>query len=345
MINFFLIGSLTVLLLNGTIWAGPFDKKNAEKVANEAAQYVLSKPVDDYYATACAYFGVLRLAQATNNTKLLEKAKANYSAFVNNSPDKIKTGNVDLNVFGILPFELYIQTKDPNCLELAEKLADNEWAHLGPDGLTSYSRFWTDDMFMIGALQIQAYRALKKEVYLNRATAELLAYAKALQRHYGLFQHTSEIPVFWGRANGWAAAALTIALENMPQEHKNRSQILAVYQKMMSALRKYQGVNGLWHQVIIDANSYEETSCTAMFTYAMATGVQKGWLDKSFRQTAVKGFNSLLTKVKDGQLSDVCVGTGEGKNYDYYLDRPRETGNSHGQAALLWAATAMLQLD
>lgn len=345
--------------------ANKFDKKLAEKVANKAAEYVLSKPVAEHYASACAYFGVSRLAEATNNSALLEKVKANYAAFpataekieelldksifANKSEypkadGKIRGGHVDWNVFGILPFELYLQTKDEKYLELATALADDEWAVPRGDGLTAYSRFWTDDMFMVGALQIQAYRALKKEVYLDRGALELLAYAKALQRQYGLFQHTMDIPVFWGRANGWAAVAMALTLENMPQEHNKRQELMTVYKKMMDALQKYQGINGLWHQVIIDPASYEETSCTAMFTYAIATGVKNRWLDESFRETAVKGWNGLLTKVKNGQLSDICVGTGEGRNYDYYLNRPREAGNSHGEAALLWAATAMLQL-
>lgn len=330
------------------VWAEPsdkFDKKAAEKTANEAAQYVLSKPVDDHYATACAYFGVLKLAELQNNRKLMDSVKANYTAFMESSPDKIKPGHVDLNVFGILPFELYLQTKDEQYLGLATKLADDEWAQPRPDGLTAYTRFWTDDMFMVGALQVQAFKAVKKDIYLDRAIAQLLAYAGSLQQQYGLFQHTANIPVFWGRANGWAAVALTLTLENMPQQHSKRAELMAVYKKMMAALQKYQGAGGLWHQVITDPASFEETSYTAMFNYAIATGVKNGWLDDSFRQTAIKGWNGLLTKVNNGRLSDICVGTGEGKNYDYYLDRPRETGNSHGQAALLWAATAMLKLE
>jgi unsaturated rhamnogalacturonyl hydrolase len=304
----------------------------------------LSKPVTEHYASACAYFGVLKLAEAEKNQKLIDGVKANYAAFMKSSADKVRTGHVDWNVFGILPFELYLQTKDEQYLELATKLAEDEWAQRREDGLTAYTRFWTDDMFMVGALQIQAYRALKKEEFLDRGLMQLLAYAKALQEQYGLFQHTANIPVFWGRANGWAAAAMTLTLENMPKENKKREELMAVYKKMMSALQKYQGTNGLWHQVLIDPASFEETSCTAMFTYAMATGVKNGWLDESFRATAVKGWNGLLQKTQKGQLSDVCVGTGEGKNYDYYLDRQREKGNFHGQASLLWAATAMLQL-
>jgi unsaturated rhamnogalacturonyl hydrolase len=329
-----------------------FDKELAGKIANEAAEYVLSKPLDEHYASACAYFGVLKLAAATdstgspqaNNPKLLENVKVNYAVFIKSSADKVRPGHVDWNVFGILPFELYLQTKDEQCLKLAESLAEDEWAQRREDGLTAYTRFWTDDMFMVGALQMQAYKALKKDVFLDRGLAQLLAYAKALQQQNGLFQHTANIPVFWGRANGWAAAALTLTSENMPKEHKKHQELMAVYKKMMTALQKYQDASGLWHQVLIDPQSFEETSCTAMFTYAIATGVKNGWLDESFRETAVKGWNGLLQKVKNGQLSDICVGTGEGRNYDYYLDRPRETGNSHGQAALLWAASAMLQL-
>ena len=329
MANRVFIAVLAVVFLTTAGLAKPadkFDKKLAEKVANEAAQYVLSKPLSEHYAAACAYFAVLRLAEATNNQKMIEKVKANYAAFpattakveelldksifANKSEypkadGKIRGGHVDWNVFGILPFELYLQTKDEQYLKLATVLADDEWAAPRSDGLTSYTRFWTDDMFMIGALQVQAYRALKKEVYLDRVFTEQLAYAKALQKHYGLFQHTMDIPVFWGRANGWAAVALTLTLENTPQDYKKRSELMAVYKKMMAALQKYQGTNGLWHQVVIDPQSFEETSCTAMFTYAIATGVKNDWLDKSYRDTAVNGWNGLLTKVKDGQLTDI----------------------------------------
>jgi unsaturated rhamnogalacturonyl hydrolase len=360
---------LAVVILNVAVPAtakqDKFDKKLTIKIANEVAENVLSMPIDAKYPTVCSYYGVLKLAEVTKNTKLIDAVKANYAACPitgqeifysedksvgankRQSPktDRIRAGHVDWNVFGVLPFELYLLTKDEGYLKVAMALAEDEWAEPNEQGLTAYTRFWVDDMFMVGGLAVQAYRASGKDIFLERAQTQLLGYAKALQQQNGLFQHTAEVPVFWARGNGWGAAAMVLTLENMPKEHPKRGELMDVYKKMMAAIKKYQAKSGLWHQIIIDPESYEETSSTAMFTYAIATGIKNGWLDGSYRTTAVKGFNALLRKVQDGQLSDICVGTGARNSYDYYLDRPRKTGDLHGQGAFLWAATAMLEMQ
>jgi len=43
-----------------------------------------------------------------------------------------------------------------------------------------------------------------------------------------------------------------------------------------------------------------------------------------------------------GELEEVCIGTNEKFTFEEYLDRPRRAGDFHGQAALLWAANALL---
>jgi len=359
---------LAVVILNVAVPAkakqDKFNKKLAIKIANEVAENVLSRPVDAKYPTVCSYYGVLKFAKATGNQKLIDAVKANYAAcpvtsqeiFYSDdktigankrkSPktDRIRAGHVDWNVFGVLPFELYLVTKDKQYLKVAMELAEDEWAEPNEQGLTAYTRFWVDDMFMVGGLAIQAYRASGKEEFVERGLTQLLGYAKVLQKDNGLFQHTAEVGVFWGRGNGWAAAAMAETLKNMPKGHPKRQELMDVYTKMMTAIKKYQAKSGLWHQIIIDPDSFEETSSTGMFTYAIATGVKNGWLDSSYRKTAVKGWNGLMKKVHDGQLSDICIGTGARNSYDYYLDRPRKTGDLHGQGAFLWAATAMLEL-
>ena len=302
-------------------------------------------------------------AQVIGNKDFINEVKRNYAAFpatseeIFYSDDKaagadkrkspktsdIRAGHVDWNVFGILPFELYLQSGDAKYLKVAMQLAEDEWAEPNEWGLTAYSRFWVDDMFMVGALQVQAYKATGKEIFLDRAVVQLLAYAKMLQQDNGLFQHTAEVPVFWARGNGWAAAVMAMTLESMPKKYPKRQELMNVYKKMMTALKKYQTPNGLWHQIIIDPESYEETSSTGMFTYAIATGIKNKWLNSSYHSVAMKGWNGLAKKVKNGRLTDICVGTGAEKNYNYYLNRPTKTGDLHGQAAFLWAASAMLR--
>jgi rhamnogalacturonyl hydrolase YesR len=233
--------------------------KQIIKIANEVAENVLSTPVTAKYPTVCSYYGVLKFAQASGNQKLIDTAKANYAsspitgqeifysedksagADKRKSPktNQIRAGHVDWNVFGVLPFELYLLTKDEGYLKVAMSLAEDEWAQPREDGMTAYSRLWVDDMFMVGGLAVQAYRASGKEEFLERALTQLLGYADALQQQNGLFQHTSEVPLFWARGNGWGAAAMVMALENMPKENPKRKELMDVYKKMMAGLKKY----------------------------------------------------------------------------------------------------------
>jgi hypothetical protein len=42
-------------------------------------------------------------------------------------------------------------------------------------------------------------------------------------------------------------------------------------------------------------------------------------------------------------VDKVCVGTGQTNSLDFYLTRPTEKGNPHGQAPVLWCAVALLK--
>jgi rhamnogalacturonyl hydrolase YesR len=95
--------------------------------------------------------------------------------------------------------------------------------------------------------------------------------------------------------------------------------------------------------LIDDSSSWKETSGTAMFTYAMISGVKNGWLDnKTYGTAARKAWLSLITYLdSNNDIQNVCEGTGEKNDHQYYLDRKKLTGDLHGQAALLWCAYAL----
>ena len=101
----------------------------------------------------------------------------------------------------------------------------------------------------------------------------------------------------------------------------------------------------MWHQLIDHPESYKETSCTAMFTYAFITGVKKGWLaDPAYATAARKGWLALQTYIDaDGNVDQVCVGTGQTNSLEFYLTRPTRKGDPHGQAPVLWCAVALLR--
>jgi rhamnogalacturonyl hydrolase YesR len=84
-----------------------------------------------------------------------------------------------------------------------------------------------------------------------------------------------------------------------------------------------------------------------MFGFAMATGVHLGILPGDpFRDSYMKAWNALYNYVDgEGRVREICVGTGQSQDINYYLERPRMTGDLHGQAPVLWFARCMLTDD
>ena len=46
---------------------------------------------------------------------------------------------------------------------------------------------------------------------------------------------------------------------------------------------------------------------------------------------------------REGNVREVCAGTPKGFSVEYYLYRPRNVGDLHGQAPILWSASALLR--
>ena len=244
-----------------------------------------------------------------------------------------------------MPLQIYMDNKQQKYLDLGQAMADKQWSDPTPDGLTSQTRFWIDDMYMITLVEVQAYRATGDAKYLDRAAMEMSAYLDKLQQPNGLFYHAPDTPFFWGRGNGWVAAGMTELLRSLPKQHPRRARILTGYRKMMASLLKYQGSDGMWRQLIDHPEAWPETSSTGMFTFAMVTGVKNGWLKwKAYAPAARKAWLGLITYVgPNGDIREVCEGTGKKNDYQYYIDRKRITGDLHGEAPLLWTASAFLR--
>ncbi len=309
-------------------------------------RWIVTKPYV-HYAEDSAWVHGLQFAELTNDAMLKEALVRRFDRFLTpEAKDLISMQrHVDHTIFGIVPLELYIQTKEEKFLKLGKMLANRQWEQPTPEGLSGETRFWIDDMHMITILQLQAFRATGEEIYLDRAALELVAYLDKLQQPNGLFHHGPEFPFFWGRGKGWVAVGMAEMLRFLPEEHPNRARIMKSYLKMMTALQEFQAEDGMWHQLLDGPDSYKESSCTGMFTYAMITGVKHGWLpEKGFGETARKGWLALTDHIDaDGNVSEVCIGTGQKNSREFYLERPRSNGDHHGQAPTLWCAVALLR--
>jgi len=299
-----------------------------------------------HYSQVATWVGAMEFASLANDQDLLARLIARFDPFLASDAPRIpRADHVDGTVFGQLPLAIYLKEPRWQYREMGLAFADAQWDRPLPDGLTHQTRWWIDDMYMITALQLQAYRATGDTKYLERSAREMMAYLQKLQQPNGLFFHAPDVKYFWGRGDGWVAAGMTEMLRELPPRHKLRRPILAAYRKMMATLLSQQAPGGMWRQLIDHPESWEESSSTAMFTYAFITGVKNGWLaEETYGPAARKAWIALVGLLTpEGDLREVCVGTGKKDDLQYYLDRPRAVGDAHGQAPVLWSAAALLR--
>jgi rhamnogalacturonyl hydrolase YesR len=299
------------------------------------------------YPEVCTWYGALSVAQLIHDKDLQSRLIKKFDQLMT-PPDSSmisQSPHVDFRVFGTVPLEIFMQTKEQKYLDLGKSFADKQWEKTTPDGITSEARYWIDDMFMITAVQVQAYRATGEVKYIDRAALAMVAYLDKLQQPNGLFYHALDTPFYWSRGNGWVAAGMAELLRSLPKKYPKRARIMEGYKKMMASLLKYQAEDGLWRQLIDKPEAWSETSGTGMFTFAMVTGVKSGWLDKkAYGKAARAAWLGLVKNIdKDANVANVCAGTNKLNDLNYYLNRPRNLGDLHGQAPILWSAAALMR--
>jgi unsaturated rhamnogalacturonyl hydrolase len=326
--------------------------RSPQDVGKRLADHFVTSPhqytATIHYSEVCAWYGALTYAQFTHDDALRAALIRKYEplmpggAEANRIPQR---HHVDDSIFGIISLEIAIQTKDPKQLEIGKGWADRQWENPQPDGLSGETRYWIDDMYMLTILQLEAYRATGDKKYLDRDANEMVSYLDKLQQPNGLFFHAPDVPFYWGRGDGWVAAGMAEMLRTLPENHPQRARILKGYRLMMSALLKFQGKDGMWHELIDHDDAWPESSSSAMFSFAMITGVKNGWLDAAtYGPAARKAWIAATGYIdQNNDITSVCEGTGKKNDLDYYYMRKRRTGDFHGQAPVLWAASALLR--
>jgi rhamnogalacturonyl hydrolase YesR len=218
-----------------------------------------------------------------------------------------------------------------------------------PEGPT----IWADDLYMSLPFLIRWAEYKKDESSLNDAAQQIIDYAAYLQDSDGLLFHAyfvdKKVPACckWGRANGWAAVAIAEVLSVLPEFHPHYKAVLNIYRKHIEGIVKYQSASGLWNQVIDhpELSWGIETSSSAQYTYAMARGINKGWLNKSYLPVVKKAFAGLEQQVNaNGSIARVCMSTSIGDNLDYYNTRSSNDHDYHGAGLMLLALTEVHSL-
>jgi unsaturated rhamnogalacturonyl hydrolase len=153
---------------------------------------------------------------------------------------------------------------------------------------------------------------------------------------------TGASPNFWGRAIGWYVMALVDVLDKMPKDNPGRPQLIAILNNAAAGLVKYQDPKtGVWWQVTDKGPrkyNYLEASSSSMFVYAMAKGVNHGYLPRTYIPAIRAGYEGIIKQFisldKNGRtisLNHICKVAGLDKHrdgsYKYYTQGEKIVSN------------------
>lgn len=205
----------------------------------------------------------------------------------------------------------------------------------------------SDAVFMHAPLLAMAWKMTGNAQYLQACMAHIQHMQNLCRRDDGLYRHSPLDEAAWGRGNGFPALGLALVLSQLEEGSAEFSALREDCYQHLKALMKYQGIDGMWYQVIDHPESYAEFSCTSMIGFAMLRGMREGWLPRDeFSESADRAWAAIKKRIHlDGEfLEGVCTGTGKQTSLQAYFDRTEIHGRDDrgGAMALMFSTERML---
>jgi len=227
----------------------------------------------------------------------------------------------------------------------------------------------------VDQLKITYERTLDPKTGLNRHAYDETRKAFWADPVTGLSQHC------WGRAQGWYTMALIEVLDALPETYARRSELIDLLKKDFDAILRWQDKrSGVWYQVMDSPErdgNYLESTCSAMFTYALLKAYRKGYVGAKYRDAGIKAYRGIINnfiRVNDDltiSLTSCCSVAGLGPaatdevitamkqvnpkgsvkenrrrdgSFDYYLSEKIRDNDAKGIGPFIWASLEMEQL-
>lgn len=266
----------------------------------------------------------------------------------------------DCGSIGAAMIKTYLKDKNDDYLELINITADyisNKQCRLEDGTLArhrpQYLSIWSDDLYMSVPFLANMGVLTGDNKYFDDAVKQILQMADRLYiPQKELFDHGWSVTsgdydprFYWGRANGWTMMAMAELLDVLPEDYPGRDKVLHLYRSMIRSLAGLQDGTGFWHNMLDKTDTYLETSCTAMFTFAVAKGINEEWINHVYGPVALTGWNAITTRVlENGAVDGTCEGTTFAHDNTYYYHRGRSIYATHGYGPVLYAGAEMIRL-
>jgi rhamnogalacturonyl hydrolase YesR len=279
----------------------------------------------DAWTNATLYIGMCEWAKTSGDSAcyrwLMNIGEANAWKMPSNFADypKYQLYHADEMCMGQFYLDMYDVYGERKMIRSVKERAD--WIMSHPQDTTmsipnKQSWTWCDALFMAPPVYAHLAKIEGSNKYLRFMDKEFkrtcgFLYCKDSKlffrdsSYFGKKEANGEY-IFWGRGNGWVAAALVNILKLLPGDSVYRPFYEDLFREFIPRLAELQSPDGFWHASLLDPESYPspETSATALIAYALAYGINQELLDKeAYRPVLEKAWRSLVSAVnEDGKL-------------------------------------------
>ena len=325
-------------------------KRSPLQTAQQLAKHYGKDPRPQYIP-ALAQLCRLRIAELDNDPKHKSDVLNSLLPYAKGEKNPLSKKVSGVNLAGHLTIaELAKSEKDPAFTKLIIAAANQALASRGDkegSPVAGHNQM-SDSVFMVCPLLAAAYGLTGKQQYLDACLAHYKYIRSICLRDDGIYRHSPQDEAAWGRGNGFPALGLALSLSWIPEGSPAHKELLTALQAHIDALLPHQDITGMWHQVIDHPEVYREMTSTCMFTFSIARCLNRGWLPKEkYLPVVKKSWPAINRRIStNGELLDVCTGTGKQKNLRAYFDRTAILGkDSRGGAMALMASTEIEELQ
>lgn len=330
------------------------------------------------YSNSIVLYGMIKIHEYTQNPAYVDYVKKYVDDYVDangNINFKSSDNNLDHLHPGLLLLFLYEQTGQEKYKKAAgnirlefdkqprnpsggywhkQRYPNQMWA----DGIYMAQPFLMEYGAMFNDLEYAANEATKQTTLLADhaydASNHLIYHGWDETKAASWADGNGRSPEVWSRGMGWYCMALVDMLDVLPKEHAEYNALVKIVQDLAVGIKQTQDAStGLWFQVVDKGNlssNWIEISGSAMFVYMLKKGVDKGYLDISYKDVITSGWEGIQNNItldsrKRPGINNFVLGMGIKDNYATYISQSRVSTPSskypHGYCAILSLSSVM----
>lgn len=292
-----------------------------DKALRKVADWQLARSqpyFDRIWTSSVMYTGFMAASEATGDPRYRDAMRAMSEQFKYELRSPYPNAD-DISVAQTY-LELYFQDKRAETIAPTRAQLDTL---IGLDTLKPGDArlpwWWCDALFMAPPVWAKMAKATGEHKYIDYLHAQWQKTSALLydQQEHLYARDASYIgkteangkKVFWSRGEGWVMGGLARTLDVLPANDPQRPFYVQQLREMAARVAQLQGPDGLWHAGLLDPASYPvpEVSGSALFVFAIAYGINHGYLDAAqYQPVLARAWTGLLGHVyADGRLGAI----------------------------------------